>query len=357
MSTTIRKQKSGEQLTVGDWLAPEVLLEGAAEVLFAYTYPAGADSSLDKDGTHVQLVVRELGKVGTWTEVVSGANLFDLASDEDLAEYREAAARAEKIADLRKLANWLEERPWLPIPDLHSNQHVYGLDGYRQVCELAERPGGELDTHLDDRTIAKFREGPLHYSVIAWHQDGRPAEPEPELVTPAPVAEHYETTGWTGGDSGSGVACACGVQFDGFDSLKEAGDQLRLHIEVETSPAGLTKAADESRGVLAGTSPVVAYFSFGHGQTDPDTGKKLINHYVTVVAPTYEACREAMFASRFGRAWSFDYLAGTKRATEWIPRWTEHEVIVAPGTDPGLADSALAAAMLVLDPEPVSKSR
>lgn len=71
--------------------------------------------------------------------------------------------------------------------------------------------------------------------------------------------------------------------------------------------------------------PVTVYFSFGHGQTDPGTGKDLLNHYVTVIGPSYEACREAMFASRFGQAWAFDYPAGTPQADEWIPQWTEHE--------------------------------
>lgn len=111
--------------------------------------------------------------------------------------------------------------------------------------------------------------------------------------------------------------------------------------------SGLTLAADQSRGPLAGTTPVVVYFSFGWGQTDPASGKKLIDHYVTVVAPTYEECREAMCASRFGRNWSMDYLAGRDKTTEAVSRWTEHEVIVAPGTD--LAEAALEAASELLN--------
>lgn len=133
-----------------------------------------------------------------------------------------------------------------------------------------------------------------------------------------------------------------------FLGLEESAKHYPKPVEEtplpELSAAGLTSAAERSRGVLANTTPVVTYFSFGHGQKDPTSGKKLIDHYVTVVAPTYEACREAMFASRFGRAWSFDYLAGTPRATEWIPRWTEHEAIVAPGTNEELAEAALEAA-------------
>jgi len=119
--------------------------------------------------------------------------------------------------------------------------------------------------------------------------------------------------------------------------------------------SGLTVEADLSRGPLAGTTPVVTYFSFGHGQRDPDSGQKLIDHYVTVVAPTYEECRAAMFASRFGRAWSFDYLAGRAKTTEWVSQWTEHEVIMAPGTDPALGEAALKAAADLLAVEPVAE--
>lgn len=137
-----------------------------------------------------------------------------------------------------------------------------------------------------------------------------------------------------------------------WESLAPQSDRIAesmVPAAVTLTASGLTEAADQSRGPLAGTTPVVTYFSFGHGQTDPDTGKSLLDHYVTVVAPTYEACREAMFASRFGREWSFDYLAGTAKATHWIPRWNEHEVIAAPGLTPAEADQALAAALNVLD--------
>jgi hypothetical protein len=75
---------------------------------------------------------------------------------------------------------------------------------------------------------------------------------------------------------------------------------------------------------------VTVYFSFGHGQTDPTTGKHLLGHYVTIVGPSYEACRAAMFASKYGREWSFDYIAGTPSAEAWIPQWIEHERIELP---------------------------
>jgi hypothetical protein len=77
---------------------------------------------------------------------------------------------------------------------------------------------------------------------------------------------------------------------------------------------------------------VTVYFSFGHGQTDPDTGENLLDKYVTIVGPSYTDCRAAMFASKYGQAWAFDYLAGSPSADEWIPQWTEHDRIVLDAT-------------------------
>jgi hypothetical protein len=284
------------------------------------------------------------------------------------------------------------------------------------VRDLAAKLGVGTDEHLDDRTVLRIKVAPhLWYELFAWHRSGRGLvgeverlrgevarlnariakldeqatgdptgltysreQDDPTPVSPArggPVhtggvvaggqlvdetpAEHYEASIRTGptGIGDSGATCACGTDVGGFDTVAEAQKQLAFHIEAATSPTGLTPAADLSRGPLAGTSPVVTYFSFGHGQTDPGTGQKLIDHYVTVVAPTYEECREAMLASRFGHNWSWDYLAGRAKTTEAVSQWTEHEVIVAPGTDQELAKSALKAAGDLLFVVPVSESR
>lgn len=191
METKVRKQKSGDQLAAGDWLAPGMLLDRAAEVLFAHAYPAAADGSRDNDGTHVQLVMREQGHQTTYTDVVSGANLFDLASDEELAGYREAVERARKIADIRAYADWLEANADLPMP--------YGLGGQQDVAAdnatpadvakvraFAERFGATL-RELADRTVAYHRIGSVGYDLIAWHRNGRPSEPAPDAAAAADV--------------------------------------------------------------------------------------------------------------------------------------------------------------------------
>lgn len=122
------------------------------------------------------------------------------------------------------------------------------------------------------------------------------------------------------------VADASGVDFS------DLGD--RLNAEYTPVPADVEGHAEFSRTAQA-AEPVTRYFSFGHGQTDPLSGKNLLNHYVTVVAATAEDCREAMLASRFGREWAFEYTPGTVSAEWWIPQWTEHERIDATGLRPG----------------------
>lgn len=190
MTNTVRKQKSGDQLAVGDWLAPGELIDGAAEVLFAHAWPASADRSRDNDGKHVQLVLREQGKTSTYADVVGGNTLFDLASDEDLAEYREAAERAEFVAGVRAFADWLEANPWVVLPcgvrawqQIASPAFGDGIspaEGLARVRELAARLGVDADESADDRTEVEFRIGAVEYQLLTWHKDGRPAEPAPE---------------------------------------------------------------------------------------------------------------------------------------------------------------------------------
>lgn len=293
--------------------------------------------------------------------------------------------RAERIAAIRELADWLTANPDVPMPSYKFDVQVHlqntptpRADGTEaenldRVRKLAGVLGIETDENLDDRTVARIPFGGyVSYEVFAWHKSGRDGselerlrarvaelessavgltysrvDDDPNVVRPhSPRVPLHTGAVVDGGELVDETPVedercpACG------ESLREIALGTLGHIPGEAcAPAsGLTPAADLSRGPLAGTTPVVAYFSFGHGQTDPDTGKNLLDHYVTVVAPTYEECREAMFASRFGNRWAWDYLAGRAKTTEWVSRWTEYEVIVAAGTDQELAKSALKAA-------------
>jgi hypothetical protein len=107
---------------------------------------------------------------------------------------------------------------------------------------------------------------------------------------------------------------------------------------VDETPVGPVHAgpcwSDCARPEHREADPVTVYFSFGHGQHDPDTGEHLLDKYVTIVGPSYDACREAMFASRYGNRWAFEYPDDGPATAEWIPRWTEHERIVLAAGEP-----------------------
>jgi hypothetical protein len=284
----------------------------------------------------------------------------------------EPSVWADIAAELRKIADDCLDLIGQPAPgcfdiDIHPlrishppvlKERAATIEGIDTVAfvllgkkaETREMSGGSF------HHTAKGRRGPITFSIYNAVADPAAVDPDEEIARLRAENEKLraelgveDPTGLTyGRDPEADPQPAAGRVPPHFEHGRGAPFDEPVGPIVQLEASGLTKAADRSRGPLAGTTPVVTYFSFGHGQTDPGTGKNLLDHYVTVVAPTYDGCREAMFASRFGRAWSFDYLAGSARATEWIPQWTEHEVIVAPGTDVGLADHALAAAELVL---------
>lgn len=172
--TNVRETRRADELKPGDWLADDE--SGNAnpnEVMAVFQYPTAR-------GNRVHLTTRVPG-----LDPCSCGNLapdaeFELITKDELAALREQAERAQKIADIRALADWLEANPWLPVADLDVNRHLYGPDGYRTVVETAKRLGAKLDTHLDDRTKFTYRRGTLTYSVLAWHDGGRPADPAPE---------------------------------------------------------------------------------------------------------------------------------------------------------------------------------
>lgn len=285
-------------------------------------------------GSHFHYGVE--GKVG-----MVALNFYDAISNETVRA-REAAALAAaneaEIAELRARIAELEgltysredDDPQVVRP--HSPRvpmHVGTVVGGGELVDATPRPGTTCE-QLSDGEKPECSCASTESSFFNCEVHGEPA-----ATFPTEAATGY-------------VCDGCGGQAETWVDGRPVCRREPEAQAAEAPASGLTPAAEQSRGVLAGTTPVVTYFSFGHGQTDPDSGQSLLDHYVTVVAPTYEECREAMFASRFGRAWSFDYLAGRAKTTEWVSRWTEHEVIVAPGTDPAAAETALKAAADVL---------
>ena len=96
-----------------------------------------------------------------------------------------------------------------------------------------------------------------------------------------------------------------------------ADNEIFATQHLDTCPVAHAKAQD---------GRVTRYFSFGHGHVDPKTGEKLLDKYVTVVAPDIDACRSGMLA-KYGRKWSMEYTPGNPSSDKWIDRWTEHERI------------------------------
>lgn len=193
------------------------------------------------------------------------------ATDAEVAAVKAGRERAAFIEGIHEFANWLEANPQLPQPTRAVFQH-------------------SMTAGTDAEKIATVRAAAEHLGV-AYDSSGDPSI----WVEPLPGFEYL---------------------IHGFITHADA------------TAADVPDPAGDDAGA------VTRYFSFGHGQTDPDTGEDLLDKYVTVIAPTVEACRDAMFASRYGQAWAFDYDPADPTWREWGPQWTEHERIVADVPDP-----------------------
>jgi hypothetical protein len=309
MSTNVRKTKPVDQLERHDWIHVDFDdFVDKARVAHVESYAS------DSWGQGAILLYRAVGDGNVHTKRFAAADPIqmltdaeiDQAMDEERREliFVQLAGFAEKVrrgeVPLPRLGRPVEVRVPLDSPDAVAGfAKVVDAEVRETVAEVyAMHSGvGDLGVGVDLLGVA------VRPQVFAREQGSEDGETEPERrVEPTEAM---------------------------------AADVPKL------SAAGLTEMGEQKRGALAGTTPIVVYFSFGHGQTDPRDGKKLLDHYVTVVAPTYEECRTAMNFSRFGKRWSTDYLAGNERSDGRIASWTEHEVIVAPGTDPALAEPAL----------------
>ncbi|WP_328465458.1 hypothetical protein OHA21_43640 [Actinoplanes sp. NBC_00393] len=370
-----RETKRADELKPGDWLAAMQIADDGdqpSEVLNTFPYT-------DDQGPAVLLVWR--AQDGVPRSIPADAHApYELATQTDLDEVREQAERAkliaeraEQIAGLRAFVDFLDRNSWAPMPTMamqtspNPTGDVWnsGPEGYAEVHRVADALGEKADERLDDRTQVSRMFGPVEYKVIAWHRDegrpgAKPAEPEgldfqreadpadelpvagrrrpphledgrnpgvaidaAELVDEALAApEHHQVRGWKDDEFGTaGVECACGTTYDNFSTLAEAVAELERHIEA----ANAEKPAE----------PVVRYYSFGSGQTDPVTGQDLYGFYVTVTAPTLDACASTMFASRFGNGFCAEYGPDSEVWQEYSPQWTELERITVTASDSG----------------------
>jgi hypothetical protein len=189
-----------------------------------------------------------------------------------------AAALAEREAELEKLrAEVAELRAAAPVrcvaslhvPAQASDARCFrcGAAGVVAAYEPADLTGLGFSREADEPSPVSPARVPLHTGGMVGPVDGGELVDETddercetcgeslreialgtlghipgEICAPVDVPEHYKTSGWTGGDSGSGVACACCTTFDGFATLAEAGKLLASHIK-----AGNAGPASEAR--------------------------------------------------------------------------------------------------------------
>jgi hypothetical protein len=183
MTTTVRETRRAAELKPGDWLIDdEKGNRNPNEVMAAFQYPTA-------DGMCVHLTTQVPGE-----NPYSAGNIpldlaFELATEAELAALREAADRARFAAGLREFADWIGANGWAPVGwdgcgfqharvqvDLHGSDEDATAATVSRIRDLADRLGVKTQ-ELDDRTDASVVIGAVSYSVIAWHRNGRPAEP------------------------------------------------------------------------------------------------------------------------------------------------------------------------------------
>ncbi|GIF14833.1 hypothetical protein [Actinoplanes teichomyceticus] len=96
--------------------------------------------------------------------------------------------RASQISALHDFAHWLAANPDVPLPiDIFGQKQmahpnfadgISPAEGLTRVRDFAARHGVEVDESKPDRTSAEVRFGIVRYSLLTWHEDGRPGVPD-----------------------------------------------------------------------------------------------------------------------------------------------------------------------------------
>lgn len=179
MSTpSVRTTKPASELKVGDWIR---MGGEAAELLLAEPFT-------DHDGPRVHLAYRFVGGILRSHRPAPGDGIVIVPSNE-LAQEQAAAERAKKIADIRAYADWLEANPDVAMPYGLGGQADAGGSAIRCTAEdvatvraFAAKFGARV-IEADGQTRAEHKVGDVTYMLIAWHPNGRPAEPHPSWPT------------------------------------------------------------------------------------------------------------------------------------------------------------------------------
>lgn len=178
--TPFRPVKPARDLAPGDWIGAgpySSRIDGTddARVLFVHEHTIGATPA-------VAVMIQEAAVREPLTIHLDAAADIPLLTADEVDEVEREGERARFIAGIRLFADWLEQRPWLPVPDsLEAMVHLRyatGADsaGLAEFRELAQLLDTETDESLEDRTRIEVPVGPIRYQAIAWHRDGRPAD-------------------------------------------------------------------------------------------------------------------------------------------------------------------------------------
>lgn len=178
MDETVRETRRADELKLGDWLR---LDENGAlkpnEVVAVFQYPTGR-------GPRVHLTTQVPGRDPYSSDSLPLESTYELVTEAELAELREQAERAQKIADIRAFADWLESNPDVAMPyGLGGQQDVNSMTGQctaedvATVHAFAAKFGAPV-VEVDSQTRAEHKVGHVRYTLIAWHESGRPTEPE-----------------------------------------------------------------------------------------------------------------------------------------------------------------------------------
>ncbi|MEU7904155.1 hypothetical protein [Actinoplanes sp. NPDC049118] len=184
--------KPASELQVGDWVGEEVtgLDRDSAEIVTLYPFVP------DDSRARVLIAYVQADTRTPYTTVFYAEDQVRVLTAEEIAAVRERGERAKRIADIRALATFLEGHPEVPmVPSgMRVQVDLHDSEGLRTVRDLGARFGRQPEERLDDRTVVNWSFGGSELAVIAWHLDGRPAEPGTtceDLSDPDPTGLAY----------------------------------------------------------------------------------------------------------------------------------------------------------------------
>lgn len=240
--TNVRETKRADELKPGDWTIHLGKVRdfdglGRAEILFAHPYTDEVGNA------RVYVTAAEVGYSGPQSARLSADERVQVLGEDEIQASREQAERAQRIADIRAFADFLDQNPWAPLPYENAQAEI----PFDNIREYSERVGVPVDEHLDDRTQVFHRFGGFEYRVVAWHQDGRPAEPapepEPEEARCPDCGEPMRLIGLGYVGHIPGEACSPDADPTGLAYSREADDPTPVSgARVEPHTGGVTEA-------------------------------------------------------------------------------------------------------------------